>query len=154
MAPGTQAHTHDGQRQAPRDRPDIRAHLTGSSPSVDRRLLKETLFRTPARSPARTRLRRRVGLGARPVGRCPTWPRPTARLGVPRPDAMDPARPADAERRRDGPCAACRRRAQTRWTLRGLQTPSAKLRFAWLAPLDAGVKTRSAWLPVAVHIRP
>src|SRR5215212_7207132 len=58
MAPGTRAHTHDGQRQAPRDRPDIRAHLTGSFPNADRRLLRGTLFRMPARSPARIRLRR------------------------------------------------------------------------------------------------
>src|SRR5215213_6921571 len=26
MVPGTQAHTHDGQRQAPRSRPDIRSY--------------------------------------------------------------------------------------------------------------------------------
>ena len=31
MVPGMQAHTHDGQRQAPRNRPNIRARLTGVS---------------------------------------------------------------------------------------------------------------------------
>ena len=29
LVPDTQANTHDGQRQAPRNRPDIRAQLTG-----------------------------------------------------------------------------------------------------------------------------
>src|SRR5215213_7290026 len=42
MVPGTQAHTHDGRRQAPRDRPDIRAQLTGPFASADRRLVQGT----------------------------------------------------------------------------------------------------------------
>ena len=37
LVPDTQAHTHDGQRQVPRDRPDIRAQLTGSFTYVDQR---------------------------------------------------------------------------------------------------------------------
>jgi hypothetical protein len=39
--PDTHAHTHDGQRQVPRDRPDIRAQLTGSFTYVDQRFIKE-----------------------------------------------------------------------------------------------------------------
>jgi hypothetical protein len=35
--PDTQAHTHDGQRQQPRDRPDIGAHLTLLSLTLIRR---------------------------------------------------------------------------------------------------------------------
>jgi hypothetical protein len=34
--PDTSAHTHDGQRHAPHDRPDIRAQLTGSFINADR----------------------------------------------------------------------------------------------------------------------
>jgi hypothetical protein len=33
LVPGTRAHTHDGQRQQPRDRPDIRAQLNRISRS-------------------------------------------------------------------------------------------------------------------------
>jgi hypothetical protein len=41
LVPDTHAHTHDGQRQAPRDRPDIRAQLTGSFTYIDQRFMKE-----------------------------------------------------------------------------------------------------------------
>jgi hypothetical protein len=41
LVPDTHAYTHDGQRQAPRDRPDIRAQLTGSFTYVDQRFMKE-----------------------------------------------------------------------------------------------------------------
>jgi hypothetical protein len=39
--PDTHAYTHDGQRQVPRDRPDIRAHLTGSFTYVAQRFTRE-----------------------------------------------------------------------------------------------------------------
>jgi hypothetical protein len=39
--PDTRAYTHDGQRQVPHDRPDIRAQLTGSFTDVDQRFIKE-----------------------------------------------------------------------------------------------------------------
>ena len=35
LVPDTYAHTHDGQRHAPRNRPDIRAQLTGSFANTD-----------------------------------------------------------------------------------------------------------------------
>jgi hypothetical protein len=38
LVPDTHAYTHDGQRHVPRDRPDIRAQLTGSFTGVDQRL--------------------------------------------------------------------------------------------------------------------
>jgi hypothetical protein len=41
LVPDTQAHTHDGQRSASRDRPDIRARLTGSFTDVDQQFIKE-----------------------------------------------------------------------------------------------------------------
>jgi len=41
LVPDTHAYTHDGQRQVPRDRPDIRAQLTGSFTNVDQRFTKE-----------------------------------------------------------------------------------------------------------------
>jgi hypothetical protein len=41
LVPDTHAYTHDGQRQVPRDRPDIRAQLTGSFTDVDQRFTKE-----------------------------------------------------------------------------------------------------------------
>lgn len=40
LVPDTHAYTHDGQRQVPRDRPDIRAQLTGSFTDVDQRFIK------------------------------------------------------------------------------------------------------------------
>ena len=39
--PDTHAYTHDGQRQVPHHRPDIRAQLTGSFTDVDQRFIKE-----------------------------------------------------------------------------------------------------------------
>ena len=41
LVPDTHAYTHDGQRQVPRDRPDIRAQLTGSFTRVDQRFTRE-----------------------------------------------------------------------------------------------------------------
>jgi hypothetical protein len=41
LVPDTHAYTHDGQRHMPRDRPDIRAQLTGSFTYVDQRFMKE-----------------------------------------------------------------------------------------------------------------
>jgi hypothetical protein len=41
LVPDTHAYTHDGQRRVPRDRPDIRAQLTGSFTYVDQRFMKE-----------------------------------------------------------------------------------------------------------------
>jgi hypothetical protein len=41
LVPDTHAYTHDGQRRVPRDRPDIRAQLTGSFTNVDQRFMKE-----------------------------------------------------------------------------------------------------------------
>jgi hypothetical protein len=41
LVPDTLAYTHDGQRHVPRDRPDIRAQLTGSFTNVDQRFTKE-----------------------------------------------------------------------------------------------------------------
>jgi hypothetical protein len=41
LVPDTHAHTHDGQRRLPRDRPDIRAQLTGSFTYVDQRFMEE-----------------------------------------------------------------------------------------------------------------
>jgi hypothetical protein len=41
LVPDTHAYTHDGQRQVPRHRPDIRAQLTGSFTDVDQRFIKE-----------------------------------------------------------------------------------------------------------------
>jgi len=43
LVPDTHAHTHDGQRQVPRDRPDIRAQLTGSFTYVNQRFIQERL---------------------------------------------------------------------------------------------------------------
>ena len=40
LVPDTSAHTHDGQRQMPHDRPDIRAQLTGSSTNANQRFKK------------------------------------------------------------------------------------------------------------------
>ena len=45
LVPDTHAHTHDGQRQVPRDRPDIRAQLTGSFTHVDQRFIRKTTRR-------------------------------------------------------------------------------------------------------------
>ena len=46
LVPDTHAYTHDGQRHVPRDRPDIRAQLTGSFTYVDQRFMKDAgLFR-------------------------------------------------------------------------------------------------------------
>jgi hypothetical protein len=41
LVPDTHAYTHDGQRHVPRDRPDIRAQLTGSFTNVDQRFTQE-----------------------------------------------------------------------------------------------------------------
>jgi hypothetical protein len=41
LVPDTHAYTHDGQRQVPHHRPDIRAQLTGSFTDVDQRFIKE-----------------------------------------------------------------------------------------------------------------
>ena len=41
LVPDTHAYTHDGQRRVPRDRPDIRAQLTGSFTDVNQRFIKE-----------------------------------------------------------------------------------------------------------------
>ena len=40
VVPDTHAYTHDGQRQVPRDRPDIRTHLTGSFTHVAQRFMR------------------------------------------------------------------------------------------------------------------
>ena len=39
--PDTHAYTHDGQRQMPRDRPNIRVQLTGSFTCVDQQVMQE-----------------------------------------------------------------------------------------------------------------
>jgi hypothetical protein len=44
LAPNTHAHTHDGPRQAPRSRPDIRAQLTGPSTHTRDRLRRIELL--------------------------------------------------------------------------------------------------------------
>jgi hypothetical protein len=41
LVPDTHAYTHDGQRQLPRDRPDIRAQLTGSFTYIGSAVHKE-----------------------------------------------------------------------------------------------------------------
>jgi len=41
LVPDTHAYTHDGQRHVSRDRPDIRAQLTGSFADVAQRFTKE-----------------------------------------------------------------------------------------------------------------
>src|SRR4051812_50050660 len=57
MVPGTQAHTHDGQRQAPRHRPDIRSYGPVNSGRLFGRLqplfsIRETTMHASASAPA------------------------------------------------------------------------------------------------------
>ena len=53
LVPDTHANTHDGQRQVPHDRPDIRTQLTGSFIYVDQRYLRNTKTVRQQQTPSR-----------------------------------------------------------------------------------------------------